>query len=140
MSKVVERFFLQRLSVRGSMNMPNSYPYFNIAPFAFLEGLDFYAFFGQKRRLHPAYVLRRRIRELFGDSGASAFFVARLCCATFYLWEEQTMPNYEQLYHLMVNASEKALAALENGNVWDAKRILVEVEREAEERYIENAR
>ena len=48
------------------------------------------------------------------------------------------MPNYEQLYHLMVNASEKALAALENGNVWDAKRILVEAEQQAEELYVRN--
>ena len=43
------------------------------------------------------------------------------------------MPNYEELYHLMVNASEAAIAALEKGNVWDAKRILIEAEQEAEE-------
>ncbi|WP_303841712.1 hypothetical protein [Selenomonas ruminantium] len=47
------------------------------------------------------------------------------------------MPDYEKLYHLMVNASEDALAALENANIWDAKRILITAEREAEERYIE---
>lgn len=49
------------------------------------------------------------------------------------------MPNYEQLYHLMVNASEDALAALESGNVWDAKRILIAAERQAEEKYIEES-
>ena len=46
------------------------------------------------------------------------------------------MPNYEELYHLMVNASEAAIAALEKGNVWDAKRILIEAEQKAEEKYI----
>ena len=49
------------------------------------------------------------------------------------------MPNYEQLYHLMVNASEDALAALESGNVWDAKRILIAAEQRAEEKYIEES-
>lgn len=46
------------------------------------------------------------------------------------------MPDYEKLYHLMVNASEDALSALESGNVWDAKRILTDAERAAEEQYI----
>jgi len=49
------------------------------------------------------------------------------------------MPNYEQLYHLMVAAAEDAIAALEVGNVWDAKRVLIDAERKAEERYIESA-
>ena len=49
------------------------------------------------------------------------------------------MPNYEELYHLMVNASEAALEALESGNVWDAKRILTIAEQAAEERYIQTA-
>ena len=49
------------------------------------------------------------------------------------------MPNYQELYCLMVNASEDALAALEAGNVWDAKRILIEAERKAEEMYIATA-
>ena len=48
------------------------------------------------------------------------------------------MPDYEELYHIMFSAAENALAALENGNVWDAKSILIEAERKAEERYIEN--
>ena len=46
------------------------------------------------------------------------------------------MPDYEQLYHLMVNASEAALAALKAGNVWDARRILIGAEQHAEELYI----
>jgi len=49
------------------------------------------------------------------------------------------MPDYEKLYHLMVNASEDALAALETGNIWDAKRILIEAEQRAEELYIQSA-
>ena len=48
------------------------------------------------------------------------------------------MPDYEQLYHMMVAASEDAIAALQTGNVWDAQRILIEAERAAEDRYIEN--
>ena len=47
------------------------------------------------------------------------------------------MPDYEKLYHLMVGAAEDALAALEVGNIWDARRILIAAEQEAEERYIE---
>ncbi len=46
------------------------------------------------------------------------------------------MPDYETLYHLMVNASEAALAALETGNVWDARRALIDAERRAEELYV----
>ena len=49
------------------------------------------------------------------------------------------MPNYEELYHLMVRASEAALAALETGNVWEARRILINAEQTAEERYVEQA-
>lgn len=48
------------------------------------------------------------------------------------------MLDYEKLYHLMVNAAEDALAALESGNIWDARRILTAAEQEAEEQYIEN--
>lgn len=46
------------------------------------------------------------------------------------------MPDYEHLYHLMVQASEAALAALETGNVWDAKKILIDAELRAEEIYV----
>ena len=46
------------------------------------------------------------------------------------------MVNYQQLYHFMVNASEKALAALEEGNPLLAQKILTDAEREAEERVL----
>ncbi len=46
------------------------------------------------------------------------------------------MPDYELLYHIMVNAAEDALAALEGANVWDAKAILVSAEQRAEELYV----
>ena len=46
------------------------------------------------------------------------------------------MPDYEYLYHLMVAASEDAIAAMEGGNVWDAKRILITAEQRAEEAYL----
>ena len=48
------------------------------------------------------------------------------------------MPDYEQLYHLMVNASECALAALEAGDAERARALLIEAERSAEEQYIES--
>lgn len=48
------------------------------------------------------------------------------------------MPNYEYLYHLMVAASEDAIAALEGGNVWDAKRILIDAEQRAENLYVDD--
>ena len=49
------------------------------------------------------------------------------------------MPDYEKLYHIMVNASEEALRALESGNVLWAKVALTAAEREAEELYIASA-
>ena len=48
------------------------------------------------------------------------------------------MPDYEKLYHPMVGAAEDALAALETGNIWDARRILTAAEQEAEDRYVED--
>ena len=47
------------------------------------------------------------------------------------------MPDYEKLYHLMVNASEDALAALEAGNPARAREILISAEQRAEDAYIE---
>ena len=41
------------------------------------------------------------------------------------------MPDDAYLYHLMIAASEDATAALEGGNVRNAKRILIEAERRA---------
>jgi len=46
------------------------------------------------------------------------------------------MPDFELLYHIMLNASEDALAALKTGNVWDAKRTLIDAEQKAEEIYV----
>lgn len=46
------------------------------------------------------------------------------------------MPDYEQLYHLMLIASEDALAVLKTGNIWDAQRILIDAEQRAENLYI----
>ena len=46
------------------------------------------------------------------------------------------MPDYETLYHLMVNASEDALKAMEAGEYARAREILIAAEREAEERYL----
>lgn len=49
------------------------------------------------------------------------------------------MPNYETLYHLMLGASEDALAALEAGDPERARFLLLEAERRAEEIYVESA-
>ncbi|MBO4914642.1 MAG: hypothetical protein J5449_05485 [Oscillospiraceae bacterium] len=43
------------------------------------------------------------------------------------------MPNYEKLYHLMVNAAEDAIKAMESGSFWEAKQILITAELRAEE-------
>lgn len=48
------------------------------------------------------------------------------------------MPDYKRLYHLMANASEDALAALQTGNIRAAQRILITAEQTAEERYVED--
>ena len=69
-------------------------------------------------------------------SKESAFFMARLCRAIFY-WEEYIMPDYEKLYHLMLNASEDALEALEAGNPDWARLALLEAEQKAEDMYVE---
>ena len=49
------------------------------------------------------------------------------------------MVDYAKLYHLMVDAAENAIAAINAQNYGAAKRILIHAEREAEERYIETA-
>ena len=64
-----------------------------------------------------------------------AFFVARLRLRHFLL-EVMPMPDYEKLYHLMVNASEDALQAMEAGNFARAREILIDAELAAEERYL----
>ena len=46
------------------------------------------------------------------------------------------MPDYEELYHLMVNASEDALSAIDARNYGQAAQILQAAELEAEERII----
>ena len=46
------------------------------------------------------------------------------------------MPDFETLYHIMVNASENAIDALEKQNFGEAKRILIDAEQRAEEIYI----
>ena len=77
-----------------------------------------------------------RLLELLGGTEPLRFSVAWLCCATFLFWEDNAMPDYEKLYHLMVNAAEDALAALEDANIWDARRILIDAEQRAEENYV----
>ena len=45
--------------------------------------------------------------------------------------------DYKELYHLMLNASEDALTAMEEHDFVKAHRILVTTERAAEERYLQ---
>ena len=44
--------------------------------------------------------------------------------------------DYEALYHLMVDASERAIEALERQNCCAAKDILIQAQQDAEELYI----
>ena len=44
--------------------------------------------------------------------------------------------DYEALYHLMVDASERAIDALERQNCGTAKDILIQAQQDAEELYI----
>ena len=46
------------------------------------------------------------------------------------------MPNYKQLYALMVDASERAVEAIEKQNYGAAKEILIAAEQKCEELYI----
>ena len=62
--------------------------------------------------------------------------MARLRLRHFLLLGGSAMPDYETLYHLMVNASEDALKAMEAGAYAHAREILIAAEREAEERYL----
>ena len=46
------------------------------------------------------------------------------------------MPDYKQLYILMVDASERAIEEIENQNYGAAKEILIAAEQKCEEIYI----
>ena len=48
------------------------------------------------------------------------------------------MNVYQKLYHLMVDASERAIEALEQQNYGSAKDILIQAEQNAEELYIDS--
>ena len=48
------------------------------------------------------------------------------------------MEIYKKMYHLMVDASEKAIEAMERQNYGEAKEILINAEQAAEELYVEN--
>ena len=46
------------------------------------------------------------------------------------------MVDYEKLYHLMVDASERAIEAIERQNYDAARDILITAEQSAEELYV----
>ncbi len=46
------------------------------------------------------------------------------------------MPDFEAMYHWMVNASEDAIKALDANDPATARRILIDAELRAEEAYI----
>jgi len=131
LSKPVERLCLQTLSGNGNMNMPSKFILFKHVRCAFMPIIMW-----QKRML--SFITPCVRLNLLGGREPLRFSCAALCRA-FFILEECIMPNYEYLYHLMVNASEDAITALEGGNVWDAKRILIEAEQRAEELYIQGA-
>ena len=49
------------------------------------------------------------------------------------------MVDYAKLYHLMIDAAENAISAINAQNYGAAKDVLIRAEREAEEHYIETA-
>ena len=49
------------------------------------------------------------------------------------------MVDYKKLYHMMVDASEQALAAMARQNYGVARKTLIRAERTAEELYLETA-
>ena len=93
-----------------------------------------------KTPLHLARVPLECGKNLCDSKWSPRFWVTWLRLRHFFILEDKHMPDseklYQALYHMMVNAVEEALAALENGNVWDARRILIEVEQRAEELYL----
>ena len=50
--------------------------------------------------------------------------------------EDEFMTDYKELYILMVDASEKAIEAIEKQNFGAAKEILIAAEQECEEIYV----
>ena len=44
--------------------------------------------------------------------------------------------DYKKLYHLLMDASEKAIEAIDNGEPQKAKALLIEAELSAEDLYI----
>ncbi len=81
------------------------------------------------------------VLKLRRGTGPLRFSVARRfrLLRHFFIAEGKTMPDFEYLYHTMVHAAEDAIDAMEYGNVWDAKRILIDAERRAEARYIDES-
>ncbi len=49
------------------------------------------------------------------------------------------MVDYAKLYHIMMDAAERAISAIDAQSYGAAKELLIRAEREAEERYIETA-
>ena len=43
---------------------------------------------------------------------------------------------YEKMYHRLFNAITDALRLLEEGNIWEAKKLLMDVQGETEEMYM----
>ena len=43
---------------------------------------------------------------------------------------------YEEMYHRLFNAITDALRLLEEGNIWEAKKLLMDAQGETEEMYI----
>ena len=58
-----------------------------------------------------------------------------LCC----LGGDYVESLYRKLYFKLFGILADAIELLENGNVWEAKQLLIKTQREAEEFYIENA-
>ncbi|MBR2365728.1 MAG: hypothetical protein IKM36_06735 [Oscillospiraceae bacterium] len=49
------------------------------------------------------------------------------------------MPDYQQMYRILLDAAERALSQLEQGKPQTASEILIEAERRAEEIYLQTS-
>ena len=77
-----------------------------------------------------------RLLKLLGGTEPLRFSVHGPVPCTFLLSGAYIMPDFEKLYHKMVHAAEVAISVLEQGNVWEARRILIDAEQYAEAQYI----
>ena len=71
--------------------------------------------------------------ELFGNSGAFAFFGGAASAVPLFYWEDTNMNLYENLYYKLFAAIADAVESLEQNESIAARKALISAMREAEE-------